>query len=126
MENLAGLPTNYANRVVSTELNDAGIPLVNIPEAEDEVMATIIGKLILKGEVTATFRRMWYYWSVQLSQPLPYGPASRLNGKLGGDVRVNGFSGGTDVPQDGCSHYNVDTAPGLKELVETLRAHFGV
>ncbi len=129
MQNLAGIPPERSNPMVARELVAAGcVPSLvaafmkgRIPE----VPTNLVGVLNFVNGTTATFTRQWYYWSVHVSRPLPYGPAKKLNDRLGGVVRVNGFSGGTNVDRGGCSSWHVDDQEGLKELVAVLRAHYG-
>lgn len=117
MRNLAGEPTEIANRVVTEELEAAGIAPVSIPEARGEVRATIIGRLTLNGGVIADFRRRWCYWWVNVSRPLPVRPANDLNKRLGDEVSVRCYSGGR-------KNWYINSQKGLDALVEALVSHF--
>jgi len=68
------------------------------------------------------FRRAWYYWMCSSEdRPLSKAVAKEMNRQWGGQIRVNGYSGGTDV-REPVSSYHVDTLEGLKKLVETIKA----
>jgi hypothetical protein len=68
-----------------------------------------------------TFYRAWYYWVCGTRHnPISEKAAKELNDAMGGQVRVNGFAGGTSV--DGVvDSYHVDTLDGLKALLEMIR-----
>lgn len=68
------------------------------------------------------FRRAWYYWvcDANVVRAIPREDAVKLNARLGGQVRVDGYSGGNDVtgPVD---LYHVDTVEGLKALLDLIK-----
>lgn len=129
MQNLAGVPAERSNSIVMRELVAAGcVPslLATFMKGRvPEVPTNLVGVLSFVDGTAVTFCRQWYYWSVRTSRPLPYKPAKELNDRLGSTVRVDGFSGGTDVGRGGCSSWHVDEQDGLRELVTVLRANFG-
>ncbi len=119
--NLAGVPTEEANRSVERELRHAMIEIVDIDPGRSEVRATKGGRLGLW-----TFRRAWYYWTV--SGPTPMDVALKLyTDPLGrDDVRTEGFAGNID-PAEYCAgqatvdSYHIDSVAGLRLFADAVR-----
>jgi len=106
-----------ANASVCDELGAVGVPVVDLPEKErGEVPSEYQGRL-----GSFTFRRSWYYWTVR--GRVPFAVAKCLYAHPAGAkaVRVDGHCGAPE-PTDDVWVYDVDTAAGLRLLVDTIRA----
>jgi hypothetical protein len=124
MQNLAG--DINASVYIHQELTNANIRAAQVfVKRMPEVPSTLIGVMTFANGVSVVFDRRWYYWAVRISTRLPFLSARSLNEQYGSTVRVNGYSGGTDVPPEGCDSYHVDTMDGLVVLARRLRATFG-
>jgi hypothetical protein len=68
------------------------------------------------------FSREWYYWTAKASggEPVPLEEAARLDEKLGGVLRVDGYAGGKR-PQGPVSVYHIDRPDALAALVESIK-----
>lgn len=127
MYNLAGIDSRVTSELCTVELSKAGVALMHDHHATNgEVQSHITGLLTYKdGEVSVEFRRLWYYWSVHLSRPLPQAVAEVLNKKWEQEIRVDGYAGGKSPDPRGVTVYHVDTQEGLNALVIALNEHFG-
>lgn len=128
MENIAGWSADRSNPIVLEELVYAGIPVVQVEFMKGkmpEVPTTLIGLLHFADGTVVTFCRYWCYWVVRMNKKLPYNEAHELNTLMGGVVRVDGYSGGTNVSKDGCDNWSVNSQEGLVALARVLIHHFG-
>ena len=126
---------NYAGRddvddLLKKELTDAGIEACEMGLLKNrgrEVNTAIYGTLCPDPEMPRCawhFERAWYYW-VAKGPGIPLEHATRLHNTHGQVVRVDGH-GGCPSPLEwnkgfAVDHYHVDTAEGLKALVDTIK-----
>ncbi len=153
MINLAGI--EECDVTIRIELEKAGIDIYNIKEpGRSEVPYTLYGGLggkpldeegqgfmdrhgimvdTMKGFVSFTFERAWYYWVVKGYVPLDIAVEMYENPNGRKDIRVAGHCG-CPHPADWkvrykvcgmnvVDSYHIDTQEGLNYFVETLKKH---
>lgn len=135
MKNLAGVKSEESTPATVAELAAAGVPVIPAPDRCGEVLSNAAGRLEAGGHVF-TFRRLWVYWAVAATPPLPphtavalndapfSGPGTHYSGRfatLGAVVRAHGFAGGMDSAQvrewGPCDSWHIDTSEGLAAFV---------
>lgn len=122
MRNLAGVPAEEADRVVTEELLTAGIAA--IPGLFVGEVKTSRGGVLEAHGRAVTLRRAWYCWIATIhGPPVPLAPMRALNDGYGREVRAGGYSGGRDTQRiaAGLSVWHIDTAQGLKAFADWFR-----
>lgn len=124
MKNLAG--NREADTFIRAELEACGIEVISTgTEQRGEVPASFVGKI-----GPFTFRRCWYYWSVD--GPMPLTAANEMYHHPDGrhDVRVAGHCGCPPPSEwirspreEFVDEYHIDTQTGLDLFAATIRKY---
>lgn len=127
MINLAG--NEMCDYYIQVELEEAGIEIVKL----GIVMPTEVPTCIFGRVGDWYFKRNWGYWVAMAEEEgkgIPQSEAKVLNAKWRGEVRVNGYVGGTDVLRwlssaGTVDTYHIDSQRGLDALVKLIRELLG-
>jgi len=121
---MAGSPPGISKRILSNELIQAGVPLVNA-SIHGECNSPVKGLIKFEDGNEAELTRLWYYWEVNLKSPMPEADAKALNKDFSEEVRVNGFAGGMQV-ESPVKYWHVDTQEGLNTLINKFFEIWGL